>query len=144
MLISCTERSESVTHGHVSVPFRFFSHVGCHTALSKFPCAIRQIIPKCLTLWQHLVGSGCFTSCTVTHLPFRLTPLHGSQSHLQPSNSPGPFWPQSFCACNVFSPSKLCLGTSYLGFRSLLMSLLKKICLIFYSKLTLIFPSCPS
>ena len=44
MLDSGVQQRESVTHRHISVLFRFFSHIGYYTVLSRLPCALQQVL----------------------------------------------------------------------------------------------------
>ena len=41
LLVSAVQQIESVIHIRISTPFRFFSHIGHYSILSRVPCAIQ-------------------------------------------------------------------------------------------------------
>ena len=54
-LVSSVQQSESVIHIHISLFFRFFSHIGHYRVLSRVPCAIQQVLISYLFYIQQCV-----------------------------------------------------------------------------------------
>ena len=53
MLVSGVQQRDSVIHIHVSILFRFLSHVGYCRVLSRVPCALQQV------LWEKIWSGWC-------------------------------------------------------------------------------------
>ena len=43
VLVSGVQQSDSVLYICVFILFKFFSHLGCYTTLSRVPCAIQMV-----------------------------------------------------------------------------------------------------
>ena len=72
LLVSGVQQSESVMHINISI---FFSHIGFYTLLSRFSCAIQQVLVHHLF---YTVVCMCFSHPPNFSLPSFISPMYGN------------------------------------------------------------------
>ena len=71
VLVSAVQQSEPVIHTHISLSFRFFSHIGHYKVLSRVPCVMSRFLLVII-----FVHSSMYMSISISQfIPPPLSPL---------------------------------------------------------------------